>query len=61
MGGARVESTWEPAELERTIAAAGFTHVRVAVQPNSRALMESWSPGNGQFVASALIEGIKER
>jgi arsenite methyltransferase len=49
------------AELERTIAAAGFTEVRVAVQPSSRALMESWSPGTGELVASAVIEAVKPR
>jgi arsenite methyltransferase len=48
-------------ELERTIAAAGFAEVRVAVQPSSRALMESWSPGTGEVVASASIEAIKPR
>jgi arsenite methyltransferase len=51
------------AELERTIAATGFTQVRVAVQATSRALMESWFPdtGAGQVVASALIEAVKPR
>jgi arsenite methyltransferase len=51
------------AELERAIAATGFTHVRVAVQPSSRALMDSWFPGTGadQVVASALIEAVKPR
>jgi arsenite methyltransferase len=49
------------AELERTIAAAGFTHVQVTVQPNSRALMESWSPGTGEVVGSASIEAVKPR
>ena len=49
------------AELERMIASAGFTHVRITVQPQSRALIEEWSPGTGaeQFVASALIEAVK--
>jgi arsenite methyltransferase len=49
------------AELERAIDAAGFTHVRVAVQSNSRALMESWIPGTGELVASASIEAVKPR
>jgi len=51
------------AELERTIAATGFTQVRVAVQSSSRALMESWFPGTGadQVVASALVEAVKPR
>jgi arsenite methyltransferase len=49
------------AELERMIAGVGFTDVRVAVQAQSRALIEEWSPGTGaeQFVASALIEAVK--
>ena len=49
------------AELERMIAAAGFKEVRVAVQVQSRTLIEEWSPGSGaaQFVASALIEAVK--
>jgi hypothetical protein len=37
------------AELERMIAGAGFADVRVAVQAQSRALMEEWSPGAEQF------------
>lgn len=51
------------AELERALAAAGFTDVRVAVQSDSPALVESWSPGTGadQVVASALIEAVKPR
>lgn len=49
------------AELERMIAAAGFEDVRIAVQAQSRTIIEEWSPGNGaeQFVASALIEAVK--
>jgi len=49
------------AELERTIAEAGFTDVRVAVKAGSRSLVEGWSPGTGaeQYVASALIEAVK--
>ena len=49
------------AELERMIAAAGFENVRIAVQAQSRTLIEEWSPGSGaeQFVASALIEAVK--
>jgi SAM-dependent methyltransferase len=49
------------AELERMIASAGFTDVRIAVQAHSRAFIEEWSPGTGaeQFVASALIEAGK--
>lgn len=47
------------ANLERMIAGAGFTDVHVAVQAQSRALIEDWSPGAEQFVASALIEAVK--
>jgi SAM-dependent methyltransferase len=49
------------AELEWMIAAAGFADVRIAVQEQSRTLIEEWRPGGGaeQFVASALIEAIK--
>jgi len=49
------------AELERMIADAGFTNVRIAGQAQSRALVEEWSPGTGagQFVASALIDASK--
>jgi arsenite methyltransferase len=49
------------AELERMIAGAGFTDVRVVVQAQSRTFIDEWSPGTGagQFVASALIEAVK--
>jgi len=49
------------AELERMIADAGFEHVRITVQAQSRELVEDWSPGTGagQVVASALIEAVK--
>jgi SAM-dependent methyltransferase len=49
------------AELERVIAQAGFTNVRVNVREASRVLVEAWSPGTGadQVVASAAIEAIK--
>lgn len=49
------------ADLEQMIADAGFEHVRVSVQTQSRALLEDWSPGSGaeQVVASALIEAVK--
>ena len=48
-------------ELERMIADAGFEHVRVSVQAQSRDLVEEWSPGSGAdlVVASALIEAVK--
>jgi arsenite methyltransferase len=49
------------AELERMIADAGFQHVRITLQAQSRELVEDWSPGSGagQVVASALIEAVK--
>jgi SAM-dependent methyltransferase len=49
------------AELERMFAAAGFEDVRIAVQAESRTIIEEWSPGSGasQFVASAVIEAVK--
>ena len=47
------------AELERMIADAGFTDVRVTVRTESGSLVEGWSSGAEHFVASALIEGVK--
>lgn len=49
------------AELEGMIAEAGFERVRVAVEVQSRELVEDWSPGTGaaNVVASALIEAVK--
>ena len=49
------------AELERMIADAGFGRVRIAVQAQSRELVDNWSPGTGadEAVASALIEAVK--
>jgi hypothetical protein len=43
------------------IADAGFEDIRIAVQVQSRTLIEEWRPGSGaeQFVASALIEAVK--
>jgi SAM-dependent methyltransferase len=48
-------------DLERMIAATGFKDVCIAVQGQSRDLMQAWNPGSGaeQFVASALIEAVK--
>jgi arsenite methyltransferase len=48
-------------ELQRMIADAGFEDIRIAVQVQSRTLIEEWRPGTGaeQFVASALIEAVK--
>jgi arsenite methyltransferase len=47
------------ADLERMIAQAGFTNVRITVRTASRALVEGWSPGTEQVVASASIEAVK--
>lgn len=49
------------AELARMIADAGFQHVRITVQRESREFVKDWSPGTGadQVVASALIEATK--
>jgi SAM-dependent methyltransferase len=49
------------AEIERMVADAGFTDVRVTIPATTRAVVESWSPGSGagHFVASALIEAVK--
>lgn len=48
-------------ELKQALDAAGFTEVRVAVKPESRAFIASWLPGSGaeDYVASATIEAIK--
>ncbi len=48
-------------DLERLISDAGFSNVHVTVAPESRTLIDEWSPGTGagSFVASALIEGVK--
>ena len=48
-------------ELERMIAAAGFTDVRIHLQAGSRTLVDDWKPGTGaaDVVASALIEAVK--
>ena len=48
-------------ELQWMITDAGFEDIRIAVQLQSRTLIEEWRPGSGaeQFVASALIEAVK--
>jgi arsenite methyltransferase len=47
--------------IERWLAQAGFTDVRVTPKPESRELVASWAPGRGieNFVASATIEARK--
>lgn len=54
-GAARVE------ELERLIAGAGFTDVRIDLREESRQVIQDWSPESGaeRFVASAVIEAVK--
>lgn len=49
------------ADLERWLAEAGFTGIRVAVREGSRELIDGLFPGTdiGAFVASALIEAIR--
>lgn len=48
-------------ELEGLLAAAGFTSIRVEVQPASRAFISEWLPGSRaeDYVASATIEAIR--
>ncbi len=48
-------------QIEDWLAAAGFTDVRITVQPGSRELVESWAPGRGieDYATSATIEGRK--
>ncbi len=49
------------AELERMIAEAGFSQIKISVRAQSRDLVEEWSPGTGaaNVVASALLEATK--
>jgi len=48
-------------EIEQLLREAGFDHVRVDVQEQSRDVIADWSPGRGaqRYVASALIEAVK--
>ncbi|MEO8716219.1 MAG: arsenite methyltransferase [Acetobacteraceae bacterium] len=48
-------------QIERWLADAGFADIRVAVKPESRAMIATWAPGRGveDYVASAIIEGRK--
>jgi len=48
-------------QIEAWLREAGFTAVRVAVKPESRALIATWAPGRGveNHIASAIIEGRK--
>jgi SAM-dependent methyltransferase len=47
--------------IEEWLAAAGFTDVRVIAKPESRELIETWSPGRGieNYIISAIIEARK--
>ncbi|MEA2737785.1 MAG: arsenite methyltransferase, partial [Acetobacteraceae bacterium] len=49
------------AQIETWLAAAGFEQIKVAVKPESRALIATWAPGRGveDCVASAIIEARK--
>ena len=48
-------------DVERWLTEAGFTSVRVAVKPESRAFIAEWAPGTRaeEFVASATIEAVR--
>jgi SAM-dependent methyltransferase len=47
------------AEVESMLGTAGFRNVRVDVKAHSASLVEGWSPGAGELVASALIRATK--
>ena len=57
----RVPGAAPVGELERMIADAGFSHIKITVKTQSRDLVQEWSPGTGaaNVVASALIEATK--
>lgn len=48
-------------QIEALLAAAGFTSIRVEVQPASRGFISEWLPGSRaeDYVASATIEAVK--
>ncbi len=48
-------------ELESAMTEAGFAEIRIALEPESRALIAGWAPGRGieDHLASAVIEGLK--
>jgi arsenite methyltransferase len=48
-------------EIERTLADAGFTDIRIAVKGASREFVAGWAPGRGieDYVAAATIEAKK--
>ena len=53
----------EVSTLEQLLKDAGFEHIQVAVNEESREFIRDWIPGSGfeQYVASATIEAIKPR
>lgn len=56
-----VSGAAQVAEVKRMLGDAGFEDVRVDLKADSEALVEGWSPGAGQMVASALIRARKPR
>jgi arsenite methyltransferase len=47
------------AELERLIAAAGFSDVRITLRDEARAALQAFDAGASPVVSSALIEAVK--
>lgn len=48
-------------DVQEMLRDAGFENVSVELKYESRELVEDWSPGAGNFVASALIRGSKPK
>lgn len=48
-------------DIERMLADAGFTDIRIGTKDGSRSLIEGWVPGTsaGDYVASASIQAVK--
>ena len=48
-------------EIELWLSSAGFSDIRITINPDKRELVQSWAPGRGieNCVASAIIEGHK--
>ncbi|HBK05683.1 MAG TPA: arsenite S-adenosylmethyltransferase [Acetobacteraceae bacterium] len=48
-------------EIQAWLADAGFIDISITVKPESRDMIAGWAPGRGieNYVASAIIEGIK--
>jgi len=49
------------AEVEGMLRDSGFQDVRVEPKPDSEALVQDWSPGAENLIASALIRAVKPR